>query len=151
MAESPRRVRVFFYGTFMDPAVLSEHGVAASDVMAASVSGFDLVVGPRVNLVRSDWACSYGALIAVTHDDLSALYAGLEERFGVQYLPEAVLARTRDGVHTPALCYIAHEMAAGKPDPAYVAHLAACIRALGLPDWYASRVESLGSGSGDAT
>lgn len=151
MPASGRRVWVFFYGTFMATSVLAENGVTASEAEAASVNGYDLVVRPRVNLVRSAWGSTYGALIAVTHDDLARLYNGLEQRFGIRYLPEAVLARTLDGQHIPALCYVAHEMDDSDPDPTYVGELAACIRALGLPEWYASRVEGFGSGSGVTT
>jgi hypothetical protein len=126
----------------MDTAVLAEYGVAAAGAAAASVGGYDLVIGPRVNLVRSPWGRAYGAVVAVTHDDLAGLYTGLEQQYGIRYVPEAVLAQTRDGQHAAAQCYIAHEMEPGEPDAAYVRQLAGCIRALGLPEWYAAHVES---------
>ena len=142
MADAPGRILVFFYGTFMDTAVLAEYGVAAAGAAAASVGGYELVVGPRVNLVRAPWGRVYGALVAVTHDDVARLYTGLEQRYGIRYAPEAVLAQTRDGQHVAAQSYIAHEMAPGEPAAAYVRQLAGCIRALGLPEWYAAYVES---------
>lgn len=144
-----RRVRVFFYGTFMNVGVLAEHGVTAGEAVPARVGGFELTIRPRVNLIASDRSCGYGGLVAVTHDDLARIYSGLEERFGLTYLPEAVLAETLDGALRPALCYIAPHMAAGPADGAYVKHLAVCVRGLGLPEWYALHVESFGPLEGD--
>jgi hypothetical protein len=40
MELEPRRVRVFFYGTFMNPAVLAEYGIVAKDLLPARVAGF---------------------------------------------------------------------------------------------------------------
>jgi hypothetical protein len=53
-----------------------------------------------------------------------------------------VLAETLDGALRPALCYLAPEMSDAPADPTYVRQLAECVRALGLPEWYALRVES---------
>lgn len=145
MSFTPGRVWVFFYGTFMHPRVLAEHGVWAAEVVPARLGGFGLQVGPRVNLVREDGACVYGALAAVTHDDLTKLYSHLEERHGLKYLPEPVLAETLDGALRPALCYLAPHMTEGRPAREYVEQLAECVRGLGLPEWYAARVESLGA------
>jgi len=151
MSTGMQRVWVFFYGTFIDIDVLAEHGAAASEAVSAKVGGFELTIGPRVNLIVSDRSCVYGGLVAVTHEDLARIYAGLEERFGVTYLPEAVLAETLDGMVRPALCYIAAHMTAGPADQAYVGQLAECVRALGLPEWYAAHVESFGPTEGKTT
>jgi hypothetical protein len=149
MSTEFRRVWVFFYGTFMNVGVLAEHGVIVSEAVPARVSGFELTIRPRVNLIASHRSCVYGGLVAVTHDDLARIYSGLEERFGLTYLPEAVLAETLDGALRPALCYIAPHMAAGPADGAFVRHLAACVRGLALPEWYALHVESFGPMEGE--
>jgi hypothetical protein len=47
MEVEPRRVRGFFYGTFMNPVVLAEYGIIAKDVLPARVAGFDLNLRPR--------------------------------------------------------------------------------------------------------
>ena len=149
MTEGFPRVWVFFYGTFMNVGVLADHGVTASETVPARVGGFELTIRPRVNLVASDRWCVYGGLVAVTHEDLARIYSGLDERFGVTYLSEAVLAETRDGALRPALCYVAQHMAAGPADGAYVRHLAACVRGLRLPEWYAMHVESFAPVEGE--
>jgi hypothetical protein len=146
MESESRLVRVFFYGTFMNPAVLAQYGVTARDVAPARVANFELYIRPRVNLVPSDGASVYGSVVSVTHDDLEKIYGDLEKRFGLKYLLEAVLAETLD--ETPAvesaLCYFAPHMAPGPAAPEYVKELADCVRALNFPESYALHIESFG-------
>jgi hypothetical protein len=146
MEIEPRRVSVFFYGTFMKPAILAEYGIIAKDVSPARVAGFELYIRPRVNLVPSEGANVYGAIACVTHEDLEKIYSDLEKRFGLKYLPEAVLAETLVGKLTvkPALCYIASQMTPGPAAPEYVKELAECVRALNFPESYALHIESFG-------
>ena len=142
-------VWVFFYGTFMNPGVLAEHGVIPSEVVPARLMGFDLIVRPRVNLKRADRASVYGALAAVTHDDLAKIYSSLEEVYGLKYLPEPVLAEALDGTLRPALCYITPEMSDAPAEHEYINQLAECVRAVGHPEWYALHIESFGPKSSD--
>lgn len=144
MTATPSRAWVFFYGTFMEPGVLAEYGVLVTEVIPAKLSGFELDIRPRVNLVRADRSCVYGTLVAVTHEDLAKLYSEIEERFGLKYFPEAVIAEALDGTLRPALCYITPQMSEGLADQDYINQLALCVRAMGLPEWYALYVESFG-------
>jgi hypothetical protein len=148
MVASMQQVWVFFYGTIMNPAVMKDFGVTAAAVSPAKLAGFELIIRPRPNLVRSERNSVFGSLMLVTHADLATIYSGLEQRFGLKYLPESVLAATLDGALRPALCYVAHHMADAPADPAFVNQLAQCVRTMGLPDWYASHVESLGAHNG---
>jgi hypothetical protein len=120
--------------------------VIVDAVLPARLVGFELSVRPRVNLTRSDRSSAYGALVAVTHEDLAGIYAGLRENFGLIYQPEAVLAETLDGGLRPALCYITQGTGGSVADAGYVKRLAECVRALGLPEWYALHIESFGPG-----
>jgi len=142
MATSQPLVWVFFYGTIMNPTVMKDFGVTPNEVTRAKLAGFDITIRPRPNLVRSEQTCVFGSLIKVTHEDLIAIYSGLETNFGVKYLPEAVLATTLDGASRPALCYLAPHMADTPPQPAFIKQLAQCVRTMGLPEWYAAHVES---------
>jgi len=142
-----RRAWVFFYGTFMDPAVLLAHGIDCDKVIPAKLSGYELRLRPRGNLVVNDRAVVYGSVAQITHQDIATLYRGLDERFGLKYLPEAVLAETLDGSFRPALCYIVPHMEDSSPDPEYVKQMVAAVRAIGLPHWYAEFVQSMGDGA----
>ena len=142
------RVWVFFYGTFMSPGVLNEYGVTPGRIVPARLNGFDLSIRPRGNLVRSDRSCAYGVIAEVTHEDLGRLYLDLEERFGLKYLPEPVLAEALDGTVRPVLCYIAPHMEDGQATSEYVGQLAEAVRSANLPEWYAEFIESFGPGKG---
>jgi hypothetical protein len=144
------KVWVFFYGTIMNPVVMKDFGVVADKVFPAKLSGFDITIRPRPNLVRSERASVFGSLFNVTHEDLATIYSGLEKNFGIKYLPEAVLATTLDGVVQPALCYIVPDMADAAPDPKFVSQLAQCVRTMGHPEWYAKHVEAQGGAPGPA-
>jgi hypothetical protein len=128
----------------MNPIVLAEYGIIAKDVLPARVAGFDLNIRPRVNLVTSAGANVYGSIACITHEDLEKIYSDMEKRFGLKYLPEAVLVETIAGTLTikPALCYIASFMTPGPAAPEYVRELAECVRALKLPESYALHIES---------
>jgi len=145
MAAPGPAIWVFFYGTIMNPAVMKDFGVKATEISPSKLTGFDLVVRPRPNLVRSDRAVVFGSLMAVTHDDLTTIYSGLERNFGIRYLPEAVFATTHEGLFRPALCYIVPHMVGSAADPAFVKQLAQCVRTMGHPEWYAAHVESFGA------
>ena len=145
MMNSEVETWVFFYGTFMNWDVLISHGVTPTVVIPAKLNGFELYIRPRVNLARSERSCVYGAIVAITHEELLRLYSNLEERYGVKYFPQPVLAETAEGGFRPVLCYIAPNMDAGQADQVYVTLLAQCVRKAGHPDWYAEFVESFGS------
>jgi hypothetical protein len=136
-------VWVFFYGTIMNPSVLNEYGVTPIHVSPGKLNGFDLMIRPRPNLARSDRACVFGSLMKVSQGDLAAIYTSLEERFGLEYLPEAVLVESLDGVLRPALCYLAAHMPETPPEPQFVKQLAECARTMQLPEWYLLHIESL--------
>ncbi|MCU1265867.1 MAG: hypothetical protein JWM21_2185 [Acidobacteria bacterium] len=137
------RVWIFFYGTYMDPSVLTANDINSPEVIPARISGYQLCIRPRVNLIPTERSFVYGSIAKLTHDEISKLYGGLEQRFNLKYLPEAVLAQTLDGNLRPALCYIAPHMEESLPSSEYVRQMAAAVRAIGLPEWYATQVESL--------
>ena len=137
-------VWVFFYGAFMSPGVLSEHGVTPGRIVPAKLNGYELSIRPRGNVTRTERSCVYGVMTEVTHEDLGKLYSDLEELFGLKYFPEAVLAEAFDGTVRPVLCYIAPHMDDAPATKEYVDHLAGAVRAAGLPEWYAQLVESFG-------
>ena len=129
----------------MNTEILAEYEVFPTKVLAAKLSGFRLNIRPRVNLLRDEKSCVYGAIAAVTSREIEILYSHISENFGLQYFPEAVLAETLDGLFVPALCYIAPEIKESAPAPDYIKQLAECVRTMKLPEWYAQYVESFGN------
>jgi cation transport regulator ChaC len=136
------RVWVFFYGSYMNFEVLQQVNFVPDRWERARLAGFDIVICPRANLVRSERDCVYGIMATATHQELNRLYAHAREILGETYLPEAVLAETLDGKWRAALCYIAPEM---EPRPApndYVDRIVEPAKGFGFPDWYITRLES---------
>src|SRR5512147_87156 len=100
------RISVFFYGSYMNRAVLAEVGLAPASWEAASLPGFDIRIAPRANLVRAAGQVVFGVLATATHRELERLYAHAQSVLGELYLPEPVLVHTEGGSWKPALCYI---------------------------------------------
>lgn len=132
-------MRVFFYGSFINTAVLGSVGLVPGMVETARVWGFDIRIAPLANLVRSDGCCVYGIVCETTHDDLDRLYA--QDWVGL-YLPEAVIAETAGGGLVPALCYIAPLPAAAYATDEYIDRIVGPAREYGFPAWYIERIES---------
>jgi hypothetical protein len=135
-------VWVFFYGSYMNFAVLREVDYVPGRWEVARLAGFDILIRPRANLVRSAEHCVYGVLATATHAELDRLYAHAQAVLGERYLPEAVLAETMEGSWRPALCYLAPAM---EPRPAandYIDRIAGPAREYGFPEEYVRRIES---------
>jgi len=134
-------VSTFFYGSYMNRAVLQEADVAFDRFEPARLDGYDIRIAPRANLMASQEHCIYGALAEATHAELARLYAHAKDVLGETYLPHPVLAQLLEGDWRPALCYIAPSMVPRAPDPAYVGRIVAAARELGLPEWYVERLD----------
>jgi hypothetical protein len=136
------KVWVFFYGSYINFKVLAEVGLVPGQWEVARLGGFNLVIRPRANLVRSAEHCVYGILATASHAELERLYVHAQDVLGEIYLPEAVLAEAPGGRWRPALCYICPEM---KPRPAeadYVERIAGPAREFCFPEWYVRHIES---------
>jgi hypothetical protein len=143
MLEAP--VAVFFYGSYMNRAVLAEVGLAPATWESASLPGFEIRIAPRANLVRAAGQVVFGVLATATHAELERLYAHARNVLGEVYFPEAVLVYTQSGAWQPALCYVACHMVQRPADPAYVERILQPARELGFPAWYLARLESFRS------
>jgi len=139
------KVWTFFYGSYMNFDVLKGVNVAPEQWEVAKLSGFDIRIQPRTNLIRFDQQCVYGIIATATHQELARLYTHAKDVLGEIYLPEAVLVETREGKWKPALCYICPEMEPKPADNAYVERIAKPAREFGFPEWYIERIDSFRS------
>jgi hypothetical protein len=126
----------------MNLLVLKQVDIVPPKHEVTRLPGYDIVIAPRANLVKSDQHSAYGIVALATHAQLSRLYAHAKDVLGEVYLPEAVIVQTMDGKWLPAMTYLCPEMRPGPVDGAYVERIAAPARALGFPDWYIARIES---------
>ena len=136
---SPVKVRVFFYGSFINREVLAKVGLIPERIDVAWLHGFDIRIQPLANVVRSDRHCVYGIVCEATHDELARLYG--QDWVG-NYLPEAVLVETEGGRLLPALCYIAPPCEPELTTGDYIALIAGPAREYGFPEWYLERLDS---------
>jgi len=136
------RVWVFFYGSYINRDVLAEAGLAPGRWEVACAAGFELVIAPRANLIRSTRDTVWGINATATHDELTRLYTEhAYGQLGQLYLPEAIVTCTPDGTLRPVLTYLCPAMAPAPTDPAYVERIAGPARSLGFPDWYVGHIE----------
>ena len=137
------KVTVFFYGSYINRDVLREVDLVPDRVEPVRVEGFDIVIGPLANLVRSEGSVVYGINLEATHDELTRLYDHARDKLGGVYLPEAVVTQVLATSETvPALCYVSHDL---KPAPAandYIDRILGPAREYGVPEEYCRHLES---------
>jgi hypothetical protein len=135
------KVWTFFYGSYMNPAVLVENGIRPDRLVVARLPGYDIRIEPRANLLAAPGREVYGVLAAATHAELARLYAHAQDVLGETYLPHPVLVETDEG-SLPALCYLSASMAPRAAEAAYVDRILAPARQFGFPAEYIARLES---------
>ena len=139
---SEPRVRVFFYGSYMNRAVLREVDLVPTRFEAARLDGYDIRISPRANLIPSSERCVYGVIVEATHAELDRLYSHARDVLGETYLPHPVLAQTVTGAWLAALCYIAPFMETRPPESAYLDRILQPAREFGFPSWYVNHLEA---------
>jgi hypothetical protein len=134
-----RRIEVFFYGLFMDAALLRTKGVDPVQIRPACAPGFALRIGQRATLLPNPDARAYGILMELTHAEIEQLYSDASLR---AYRPEAVLCELTNGSRVPALCF--NLIVPPGPEEAnseYAAKLRDLARRLGLPSDYVESIQ----------
>jgi hypothetical protein len=132
-----RRIRVFFYGLFMDPDLLRDRGLRPVNARRASVRGMRLRIGERAALALDPVGVVYGILVELTHGDIERLYT---EPSVSLYRPEAVLAEPDEGEPVAALCYNLPSAPTDQPNLGYLRKLRELATRLGLPADYVSSI-----------
>jgi hypothetical protein len=137
--EKARRIDLFFYGLFMDEALLRDKGIKPSNRRMATVQNFSLVIGARATLVPCEGRTVYGVLFSLTHAEVDALYG---EDSVSMYRPEAVLAQLEDGSVAPALCFnLPAPPSPEERNPQYASKLRELAERIGLPASYVSSIQ----------
>ena len=135
----PRRIAVFFYGLFMDDALLRQKGVTPPDGRTASVRDFSLAIGARATLVPLSNHTVHGVVYRLTHAEIDALYSDASVSV---YRPEAVLAHLADGNAVPAICFnLPSPPSADERNADYAARLRTLAERIGLPPDYVSSIK----------
>jgi hypothetical protein len=134
-----RKIDVFFYGLFMDEALLQAKGIPSPNLRVASVSGFQLRIGKRATLVPVPEERVFGVVASLSHSELEQLYS---EPSVQVYKPEAVLATLLNGESLAVLCFNLVELpTADEHNPEYAAKLRALAKQLKFPPDYVSSIQ----------
>ena len=132
------RLDVFFYGLFMDEALLRGRGLDPLDRRVASVENFRLAIGERATLLPCAGSDAYGVLFSLTREEVDALYS---EDSVKAYRPEPVRARTAEGAVVHALCFnLPAPPEAEERNPQYASRLRELAARIGLPRAYVSSI-----------
>jgi hypothetical protein len=133
-------IAVFFYGLFMDEALLASKGVMPASVATGYVEGFALHIGARATLLAEAGSRSYGVLMYVTEDDLDALYA---DPSVADYVAESVGVHLADDSVVMALCYNLAADAVSGANAEYATKLLTLANELGMPASYLEQIEGI--------
>ncbi len=134
-----RKINVFFYGLFMDEALLQSKGITLPQLRAASVPGFQLRIGNRATLVPEASSRVFGLIASVSHIELEQLYSEPSVR---AYRPEAVLVHLANGETLAALCFNLVEPPLGdERNPDYSAKLRSLAERLNFPPDYVASIQ----------
>ena len=139
MEAEPRRIDVFFYGLFMDEALLREKDVSPASRRLASAENFCLLIGARATLAPCANSTVHGVVFSLTHIEVDKLYS--EDSVSV-YRPEAIPLRLGDGSVIPALCFnLPEPPAIEERNQEYASKLRALAERIGLPWDYVSSIQ----------
>lgn len=133
-----RPIDVFFYGLFMDEALLRDKGLHPTKRRLAALENFQLVITQRATLVPSRDQVVHGVVFSLTHEEIAKLYADTSVSM---YRPEAVLAQLPEGKSVPCLCFnIPTVNVTDERNADYAAKLRALATRLNLPASYVQTI-----------
>lgn len=130
-------MRVFFYGLFMDENLLATKGIKPTLVSLGFVDGYGLRIGERATLVRRPGSRAYGAMMNISPNEATELYA---EDSVADYLPERVTVELMDGTQVEATCYNLPGDKVTGTNKDYAESLLQLAGRLGLPDSYLDEI-----------
>jgi hypothetical protein len=134
-----RKIDIFFYGLFMDMALLNQRGVNPIDPRLACLEGFRIEIQDRATLIPDFAERVYGIVAGLTHEEIRTLYA---EPSLQDYHSEAVLVTVGED-HLPALCFNLTQVTSSPRNTAYAAKLFELARKLSFPEAYLDKLQKL--------
>ena len=132
----PLTTAVFFYGLFMDDALLAAKGFRGKGSRPGVVRDWALRIGRRATMLPTAGETVHGIITSMAVTDVERLYAEDSVRM---YRPVAVLVEAEAAV--AAIAYVLPEPpAADERNPEYAAKLRSLCGRLGFPEDYIMRI-----------
>ena len=138
---SERKIKVFFYGLFMDVSLLKSFGIEATNIQKAQLTHVRLHIGERATLFPQVNQTSYGLVMEIEEDALSSLYKkqGLED-----YQSLTVEVELEERIRVSVVTYLLPESCVTGTNLEYAKKLAALAKSLELPEAAIKDIESSG-------
>jgi len=136
-----QEVLTFFYGSYINLAVLKEVNYIPGKIEVAKLTGYKISISPLANIEMSDDVV-YGILATGTHKELDRLYNHAETILGGKYLPRAVLVQKISGEWVPALTYVSTNLIERQADNDYVERIAKPAEEMNFPGWYVEKLRA---------
>ncbi len=130
---------VFFYGLFMDQALLIEKGLNPASPRVARVDGYGLRIGERATLEESANERAFGVVMQLCDADLDTLYGA---KSVADYIPVQVTAIDAEGNSIATISYILPMQKVSGRNAEYARSLADAATQIGLPEDYVSEIET---------
>jgi hypothetical protein len=139
---SQNQVAVFFYGLFMDEALLASKGIVPTVATVGYVDGYRIRIGRRATLVPELGSRAHGVLVTIRRDEVTDLYSG---ETVADYVPEPVSVALPGGIVESAICYNLPPSKLEGANAAYADSLLALATKLGFPKDYLDQIRAEGS------
>lgn len=97
------KITAFFYGWFMDPALLKAKGLSPSDPVAAKLPNYKFILGRRASMITCSGEETWGTLMELTQQELDQLYSESSVR---DYVAVDVMCEDKSGRKIQAKTYI---------------------------------------------
>lgn len=137
---------IFFYGLFMDHALLTEQGLRPEVLGPARLPDYRIHIGQRATLIQCPGSRAFGVVMELTEEEARVLYSAPSVR---EYIPESVQAELLEsGEWIEADCYnLPPELAMAGTNPTYASQLARLARSLDLDPAYVEEIAAFSDGS----
>ena len=134
---------IFFYGLFMDRALLTEKGLRPKVIGPAVLRDYRIHIGERATLVQSDASRAYGIVMKLSDEDAHALYSEPSVR---AYVREPVTVERLDtDAAVEASCYnLPGDSGLAGANPAYATELSRLVEALRFDPAYVEEIAAFG-------
>lgn len=138
--------RIFFYGLFMDQALLAGKGICPTMLGPAVLIGYRIHIGARATLRPSASGRAYGLVMELTDEEARLLYSEPGVR---EYVPEHVRVELlASGEAVEADCYnLPPGSGSSGTNPAYAAELSRLAEALRFDPVYVEEIRVFGEAS----
>jgi hypothetical protein len=135
--------KIFFYGMFMDRALLTEKGLRPEIVGPAVLPDYRIHIGERATLLRSVSSRAYGIVMELAEEEARALYSEPSVREYTRERVRVELLETNEVVE--AYCYnLPRELGLAGANPAYAAELSQLVEALKFDAAYLEEIAAFG-------